>query len=174
MPINPIPEKLIAFRAYLDGVDLLGVADVDLPDIEFMTETVSGAGIAGELDSPVLAHTQSMTLSLNWRVITANATALAAPKGHHLDLRGSVQYHDAAEGELTPRPVKLVVKGLPKKTGLGKLETGKQMETATELEVYYLKLLVDGRERMEIDKLNYKFVVDGVDYLRAVNDHLGR
>ncbi len=174
MATNAIPEKLIAFRVYLDSVDLLGVADVDLPDIEFMTESVSGAGIAGELDSPVLAHTQSMTLALNWRTITDNAAALAAPKGHHLDLRGSIQYHDAGEGRLVPKPVKLVVKGLPKKLGLGKLETGKAMETATELEVYYLKLTIDGEDRLEIDKLNYKFVVNDTDYLEAVNQHLGR
>ncbi len=174
MPTNVIPEKLIAFRAYLDAVDLLGVADVDLPDIEFMTETVSGAGIAGELDTPVLAHTKAMTLGLKWRVLTENAASLTAPKGHHLDLRGSVQYHDAGDGSLQPKPVKLVVKGIPKKIDMGKLETGKQMETATEFEVYYLKLVVDGTEKIEIDKLNYIFVVDGVDYLKDVNSQLGR
>ncbi len=174
MATNLIPEKLIAFRVYRDGVDLLGVADVNLPQIQFMTETVSGAGIAGELDTPVLAHTQSMTLGLSWRTVTEQAASLAAPTGHHLDLRGSIQFHDAGEGKLVPKPVKLVVKGLPKKLGLGKLAAGKAMETATELEVYYLKLTIDGRERVEIDKLNYKFVVDGSDYLAAVNQHLGR
>ena len=57
---------------------------------------------------------------------------------------------------------------------MGKMETGKQMETATEFEVYYLKLVVDGKDKIEIDKLNYIFVVDGVDYLKDVNSQLGR
>ena len=51
-----VPEKLINFRVYQDGADLLGVADVSLPSLEAMTETVKGAGVAGEVDSPVLGQ----------------------------------------------------------------------------------------------------------------------
>ena len=54
--VNQVPEKLINFRVYLDGNNLIGVADVELPSIEAMTETVKGAGIAGEIDSPTLGH----------------------------------------------------------------------------------------------------------------------
>ncbi len=43
-----VPEKLINFRVYEDGDDLVGVADVTLPTLDAMTETVKGAGIAGE------------------------------------------------------------------------------------------------------------------------------
>ncbi len=33
--MNPVPEKLISYRVYLGGGDdLLGVADVQLPDLE--------------------------------------------------------------------------------------------------------------------------------------------
>lgn len=52
---NPVPERLINFRVYVNGNNQAGVATVDLPDLEFMTDTVSGAGIAGEVDSPILA-----------------------------------------------------------------------------------------------------------------------
>ncbi len=41
---NKVPERLINFRVYNDGNDLLGVANVDLPSIEAMSDTVSGAG----------------------------------------------------------------------------------------------------------------------------------
>ena len=53
---NKIPERLIGFRVYNDNNDLLGIATVTLPMIEAMTDTVSGAGIAGEVESPVLGH----------------------------------------------------------------------------------------------------------------------
>ena len=46
---NKVPERLINFRVYNDGNDLLGVANVDLPSIEAMSDTVSGAGIAAGL-----------------------------------------------------------------------------------------------------------------------------
>ena len=31
--MNPVPEKLINFRVYEDGVDYLGVADVDAREL---------------------------------------------------------------------------------------------------------------------------------------------
>ena len=38
--MNQVPEKLINFRVYENGVDLLGLADVQLPSLEYMSETV--------------------------------------------------------------------------------------------------------------------------------------
>ena len=55
-----VPEKLINFRVYENGNDLIGIADVTLPKVDYMTETVKGAGIAGEIDSPVKGHYSSM------------------------------------------------------------------------------------------------------------------
>lgn len=57
-----VPEKLINFKVYKDKTDFIGLADVTLPTLESMTETVSGAGIAGEVDSPTLGHYGSMEL----------------------------------------------------------------------------------------------------------------
>ena len=53
---NPVPERLINYRVYLEGNALAGIATADLPDLEAMTDTVSGAGIAGEVDSPIIGH----------------------------------------------------------------------------------------------------------------------
>ena len=66
---NMIPERLIGFRVYNDSNDLLGIANVTMPTIEAMFDTVSGAGIAGEVETPVLGHYGSMTTTLNWRTI---------------------------------------------------------------------------------------------------------
>ena len=68
---NTVPEKLINYKVYLDRSDMVGLADVELPNFEAMTETIKGAGIAGEIDSPTLGHYGSMTLTLNWRTITS-------------------------------------------------------------------------------------------------------
>ena len=93
---NKVPERLINFRVYNDGNDLLGVANVDLPSIEAMSDTVSGAGIAGEVESPILGHFGSMTATFTWRTITPELAKLANQKAHALDLRGSQQVYDAA------------------------------------------------------------------------------
>ncbi|MDH5525148.1 MAG: phage major tail tube protein [Desulfobulbaceae bacterium] len=172
--MGKIPEKLINFAVYNDGAEMLGVADATLPSLEYMTDTVGGAGIAGEVDSPVLGHFKSLTVGIKFRTVTGNVTALAAPKSHHLDLRGSIQVYDSGSGEYTPTSVKLVVKAVPKKAALGKFETGKPQDSENEFEVNYLKLWIDGVEKIEIDKYNYMCVIDGVDYLAAVRANLGK
>lgn len=115
MSNNVVPEKLINFRAYNDGNDLLGVTDVQLPSLDAMTETVKGAGIAGELDSPVLGHFGSMETVLNWRTISKPGMNLASQKGVSLDLRGAQQFYDPEKSEYVVKAVKCVIRGVPKK-----------------------------------------------------------
>ena len=125
-----VPEKLINFKVYQDGNDLVGIADVQLPSLDAMTETVKGAGIAGEFDSPVLGHFGSMETVLNWRTLEKRNIRLAMQTGVNLDLRGAQQIYDSASGKYKVGNVKCVVRGVPKKTELGKLDVGATTGTA--------------------------------------------
>ena len=100
-----VSEKLIGFRVYQDSTDYIGLADVTLPTLEAMTETVSGAGIAGEVDSPTLGHYGSMETVLNWRTLEKTNMGLAAPNGVQLDMRGAQQVYDSSAGKYVVRPV---------------------------------------------------------------------
>ena len=171
--MNPVPEKLINFRVYENGNDLLGVADVQLPSIEPMTDTVKGAGIAGEVDSPILGHFGSMTATLNWRTVTKPLVRLAQQKAHSLDLRGAIQVYNAALGEYAVIPLKVVLRGIPKKTDLGKLDVGSAGDASSEFEVVYMKVTLNGETMIEIDKYNYICVINGEDYLLQVRTALG-
>lgn len=168
-----VPEKLISFRVYQDGNDLLGVADVELPSLEAMTETIKGAGIAGEVDSPVKGHFSSMETKLNWRVIEKGNTGLAVQNGVHLSLYGAMQYYDTETAEYKARAAKCVVRGVPKQTELGKLDVGSTTDTANTIETTYLKVTVDGETIIEIDKYNYICNINGTDYLADVREALG-
>jgi len=170
---NQIPEKLIDFRAYLDGTDLLGMVDATLPKLEFETEELRGAGIAGTFDGPVLGHLKSMNTEINFRTTTDSVMKLAAPKYHHITLYGALQFHDAGGGELMSKELKVVLRGLPKNPDMGKLDSGKLMEVKHTLEIGYLKIFFDKAERIEVDKFNYIYTVDGVDYLAEVRANLG-
>lgn len=168
-----IPEKLINFRVYQDGDDLLGVSDVTLPKLEAVTETVKGAGIAGEIDSPTIGHFGSMELELNWRSLAKTNIVLAKPTGVALDLRGAVQMNDPATSTLKPVPVKIVVRGMTKNTDLGKLEMGATTDTKNTIEVTYIKIDVDSQTVLELDKFNYICNIDGEDHLAKVRTALG-
>lgn len=171
--MSTIPEKLISFRVYEDGNDYIGVADVELPELEAMTDTVKGAGIAGEIDTPVLGHYSSMEMTLNWRTLEKENVRMGGFKSRTFDLRGAIQTKDSKTGGITVRKAKIVVQGMPKKISLGKLDTGSAMDTSTTLEVNYLKVSIDGETYLELDKYNYICIVDGVDYLSVVREALG-
>ena len=170
---NKVPERLINFRVYNDGNDLLGVATVDLPEIEAMSDTVAGAGIAGEVESPVLGHFGSMTTTFTWRTLEAGAMKLNQQKAHAVEVRGSQQVYDAAKGEYSTMPVRVSMRVVPKTSTLGTFEPGATTDTEQEFEVTYLKVLVDGKNLVEIDKFNFIAKFDGVDALAGVRRDLG-
>ena len=172
--MSNIPEKLINFAVYLEGDERLGIADVTLPKLQAMTETVKGAGIAGEIDSPTLGHWQSMTLGINWRTLDRPGVSIGMQKIHQLDIRAANQVFETTAGRYSAQAVKLVVKAIPKMLDFGKLDVGATSGTATEHELTYMKLTIDGNDIMEIDKYNYICVINGEDYLAEVRSALGK
>lgn len=174
MAVNVIPEKLNDFRVYLNGSsDLKGIVDLTLPSFEPLTESVKGAGIAGEYESPNIGHFQSMKLTLNWRVLNDDLSKFLAPVAQKIDCRGANQEFDAATGTYSMKSVRVLVQGTPGKIEPGKMEKGSPYEASTEIEVTYIKIEIDGKTVVELDKLNYKYVVNGVDYLAEVRKALG-
>jgi P2 family phage contractile tail tube protein len=171
---NIVPALGINFAVYYDGEDLVGLAEAELPNLEAMSETIKGAGIAGEMKTIVLGHFSAMTLSLTWRNTTDAFVKLAHQKVHELYLYSSQQDYDAGVGEYRDRKVALFVKAIPSTLNIGKLATASLTDTKTDFEIPYLKLEIDDKERIEVDKLNYIFKVDGVDYLAGVRSALGK
>lgn len=170
---NPVPERLNNFKLYNGTNSLVGIVDVELPSLEAMTDTVSGAGIAGEIDSPTVGHFGSMTMTVNFRTITGDVVSLAEQRAHDLTARGSMQIYDAGTGEYKFVNVRVVVKAIPKNLGLGTFAVASATDTSHEFEINYIKMDLDGREVLEIDKLNFKAVINGKDYLSAVRQFLG-
>lgn len=168
-----IPDKLKGFMCYDDGNVMIGVADVALPSIAHMTDTIKGAGIAGEIDSPAGGNLQSMTTTINWRSLVEENAIYIAPKTHHFDFRGSVQAYSPDSGEFTSKYVKAIMKAIPKTFTPGNFDTATQMGTSLEAEVIYLKITIEGNEIVEIDKLSYIYRVNRVDYLAKVRQDIG-
>lgn len=158
---NNIPERLVNFRIYNEAEDLLGVSDIELPELAYMSDTISGAGMAGEVESPVIGHFQSMGTTLNWRTIEKKAIGLLSMKAHLITARGAQQSYDAANGTWKTVPVRCTMRVMPKKLGTGKFE------------VIYMKLYIDNKDVLEIDKYNYKCVINGEDILSPVRVAMG-
>lgn len=167
------PDKTINYRIYLDGDNLIGTGTVDLPEIAFMTDTLSGAGVAGELETPVLGHLQAMSVTINWRTVLESSLTLLKTEGATLTLRASQQEVDNSTNAVVPTGLKITMKTLPKTTSLGTMEVGASSDTSTELEVSYLKIEAKDSEICEIDKLNFICKIGDQDMLSDVRSQLG-
>lgn len=168
------PDKNINYAVYRDGNELIGTATVDLPELSYMTDSISGAGLAGEIDSPVTGHFQSMTVTLNWRTIESEALKLLYIDGAELTLRSSQQQYDSGSSKYVTKAIKIVLKTLPKTMSLGSLQPAASTDSTSELEVIYIKIDVGGETMVEIDKLNFICNIGGTDVLSQVRTDLGK
>lgn len=167
-------QKMISYRVFSGtGNDLLGIAEVQLPSIEYLSESIKGAGIAGEFDAPTMGHFAPMTLTLNWRTIDKEQLNLSGIAGKQLDLRGAIQAYNASTGEYISKALKVTIVGTPKKADLGKLVVAGTADASTELSVSYLKVELDGSKQIEIDIFNYIGFLDGQDWLAPIREALG-
>lgn len=168
-----IPETLTDFEVYQNNSRLLGIVDVTLPNLQAMTNTVKGTGIAGEIDAPVVGHFGSITMTLTWQAVVESLIDLVTPNGLTLDLRGNLQNWDKTQAIATQKAVKIVAQGRSKNLDLGKLEAATAMGTSLEIEVTYIKISLDGKEVIEVDKFNNKYVLNGTDYAADIRKNLG-
>lgn len=170
-----IPEKLINFTCYLNGgTEIAGMVDVTLPTIEYLTETLSGAGIAGEIESITPGHTSAMSFSINFRSLVDKNISLIKPETYAFEVKGALQETDPKTKKIIVRSLAVAVRGVPKKSDLGKLAPGKQTDSTGEFTCEYLKVDIDGKNIVEIDKHNMKHAIDGKDFLAEVRAALGK
>jgi len=168
------PDKLNNFAVYADGVNLLGIVDATLPNLTPLKETNKGAGIAGEYETSAVGQYSSMKLQMTWRTATMEAAMLARPDGLMLELRAAAQGIDSINYKFKQLPIKVVVRACASDLQLGKFDPATAMGTTTEVECLYYKYSYDGIVVHEIDKLNFKAIIGGVDVLKDVNIMLGR
>lgn len=166
--MSAIPERLIGFKCYWNGLELMGITDVELPSFENMVETVKGAGLLGETETPTKGQFSAMSMKINWRTVVKDLTPLMMPMGHLLEFRGSLQRTDSRTGLLTTEQLRVVVRGKPKSMNLGKSEVAAAMETGSEFTVEYIHVFLGGIPTFEYDPFNYVFRIAGVDQLADV------
>lgn len=168
------PEQTIAYRVYHNGSDMIGVATVELPEIAYMTETLSGAGIAGEIENPTLGIVESMTVKFSFTSVTAEIfNTLDWTRSALYECYSALQMTDDATGQRISVPYRINVLGRAKSFPLGTLEQGKKHGNEQELEVTRLEVLLDGEEKFLFDKLNFIHRVNGTDLLATVRAQMG-
>lgn len=175
--MSGIPEKVVNFNVYSENEKLVGVSgEVTMPSFESMTETIGGAGIAGEYESPTPGHFSSMSIDIPFRTVTDRSFSLFEPRGQTIYLRASQQSYDVASGMMNHRGLKITLKTMPKNLALGTLGVSKMTETTNTLEILYIKIeeIDKGnvKELLEIDKINFIYKINGIDYMADIRSQI--
>lgn len=169
------PETYVDFEVYdAEEGNLVGVASATLPNVEFLVQSITGAGIGGTIEAVVVGMTNAMTLTLNFRSVTDAATKLASPKKHVLDLRNAEQYWDTVDAEKRIHADKFVMVCVPKTTTMGQVVPATTAAVSGEYTVYRYEAYNDGEELWLIDPFNYVCRIGGVDYSADIRAALGK
>lgn len=170
-----IPEVLNHYNVYNDKAKkLIGISgEIELPELEALTDTLEGAGVLGEIEDPVTGQFASAKIKIPFSVLYEDLFSIInTTTPPQLTLRASMQCMDPTTGATGYYPVKIVVRGKATNTTLGKVAKGKKGEPEVELEILYIKIQINNKTTLELDKLNFKFVLNGTDMLAKIRSQV--
>lgn len=142
------------------------------PDIEMMTDGVSGSGIMGEIDMPTLGQLDSMEIEVVLNKTNERAIQMFAPGAHTMEARWVTNVLNGASGDSQIQANKEIIKYLPKSLSMGDIENNETNEATLTGEVLTYQYIIDGKTLIKIDKLNNVFIVGGKDYSAAIRSAL--
>lgn len=171
-----IANKTVQYSVYGEIKGKLTYLDdttsLQLPSFEMLSDTIKGPGIMGEIDWPSYLGVGSAQFSFNMRVDEAKAAYMSAPGKKRFDVRWVTDKFDTNGVNIGIDAHKAVIIGVFKKYDGGKIEANAVSEGSNDYEVLYYKKTINGKEIIEIDKLNYIFRVNGTDYGKNIKSLL--
>jgi P2 family phage contractile tail tube protein len=172
-----IPNHVANYSIFKDGKRLVGLADVTLPDLKNSVDTLKGSGIFGEIEVPIQSHFQSMSVTLNWLSVVDSAIFATLQDGASLDAWAAMQLHDSSNNKIIHDGWRFIMGTAPKSFNFGKLEVGAKGEAVSEFELISLRVLLNDKALLEIDKENgICRISDGVtliDYGQRIRQLIG-
>lgn len=168
------PEAIIDFEVFEDNVNFYGISKAALPNINFLVQQITGAGIGGNVDAVLHGMVDAMELGLNFRSPTASAVTLMEPRKHNIDLRVAEQEWDTVQTGRGIVADKYVLVIVPKNYQPGNIAPASQSDASGTYSVYYYAGYRDGKQLWEIDPFNYICKINGVDYMADVRRALGK
>lgn len=167
-----IPTVLNNFNTYGAGHKYVGVSsEVTLPSFEYMTETIEGAGISGEIEEAVEGSFGSMESETSFQNISREFFDFITQTGM-VTYRGSMQVLNTATQTNDFESIVVTTKGKVKSFELGSLKKGGKGEPKVVREITYCKIAIAGETVLELDKFNMIWKLNGVDRLQKVRSQI--
>lgn len=172
MDNNIIPEVVNGYNVYgVDASKLVGISgEIPIPNFDAITAAMSGAGLLGEIEDPVIGQFKSSEVTVPFRTLYGSTFDLMdTNEPLSLTIRGAEQGTDSNTGKTVMTQIRIVFKGKFKGLEGGKLKIGEQTDTKVKMEVWYMLFEIGGKKMLELDKFNSVYIVKGKDMLADVN-----
>jgi hypothetical protein len=167
-----IPTVLNNFNTYGSGHKYVGVSsEVTLPSFEYLTETIDGAGIAGEIEEAIEGAFGSLETETTFQNISQEYFDYITQTGQ-ITYRGSMQVLNTASQTNDYESIVVVTKGKVKSFDLGTLKKGGKGEPKVVREITYCKITIGGSAVLELDKYNMVWKLNGVDKLQKIRSQI--
>lgn len=163
------------FNAIVDGQGYIGkVKEFTQPEVVAKILDHVGAGTIGTMQIAT-GHIEAMTARILWAGYYREALELAADpfRVRQIQLRGSQQVHNAAQGLVAEREIVAIIGAKFNGTPTGALVSQEATTIEQNLRVNYYKVSIDGEEVLEIDVAAAIWRVKGVDIRAQYRRNLG-
>lgn len=166
-----IPSVLNTYNVYTEkGQKLVGVAnELELPELTAITDDLDGTAVLGMIEDPATGHFESTEMTIKWKWMDRKFFRMARTATYsQFTIRGSQQVTDSKTGNTDYKPIKIVVRGKMKSMNLGTLAKAKNINPETVLELTYINIKINKEPRLLLDKLNFKYELNGADMLKKI------
>jgi hypothetical protein len=172
-----IPDKINNFNVYTDTATqenkLIGVTDeVTLPNFQNVSESISLAGMGGEIDSPAVGQFQSVEIEIPFSNISKETLEIAYKDNLPIIMRSAQEFINPENSTKTFKQRTITVRGMTKAVNFGSLKKAGYGKPSITKEVYYYKEVIDDETVTEIDKLNGRAVIGGVDLTSDIQQYI--
>jgi P2 family phage contractile tail tube protein len=154
-------------------IEIEDVTSFSTPEVSFADGEVTGAGIMGTVNIPDIYNMDAMESSITAKSFSKGVIAAINPAGVDLRLNWAVD-NVSGSGESSFTSYTATLKGRPKSIPAAEATKGEGMEVTVPIATSYYKLVKDGQVLHELDPLNNKLVINGVDYAKKLNSALNR
>lgn len=166
-----LPSKLKNFNVFNDGNNYQGkVAEITLPKLSRKLEEWR----AGGMDSPIDVDLGGEKLVLEYTcggIVRESLRQYGATKAAAYTQRFAGAYQREDDGGVDA--VEVVVRGRPTEIDMGNAKPGDGTSHKFTVSCAYYKLSINDTVVIEIDPLNFIFMVDGIDRLADQRRALG-
>lgn len=169
--MNP---AVINYTMFEDSTEFVGLSKVTLPSLSMITQTVKGAGIAGEFETVLIGQMKAMEIDIEMLTLTRPGISLAEQRIHDWEFREVQQTVEDITANHGVEAVKHVIKAFPKQMDGGTLQPQSTSSPSVKAAVYYWAEYRNGEKVLELDPRAYICFMNGVDYLEPVRKALGK